>query len=327
MTSDLEYIRSYEASVDNLAKGSFSKRDVVFALTGWLQLIEDFGGVTPEEAVSRRTVWSFSNGYLLVVPHLNAPVLQHLKKPLRLDEPAPLPEDHMVNWDGAPSVDGYRYTGGGGHQFMDPDSLSDLIERLTVEWGEPKVLIPWKKTWMDEISSDGPEESFKSFPNYLAIYRFAVMFSSGKFKKVSPWSLVFIEPDEYMPKRCHYKEFRHLLEEVKKRRIANVQFDVWNDEISDEAIELIRAGKDKYSKLPIIWIPKWTADHYIGDGCIYTQIEVDDPEVEKKIIQLANELELDLTYQASNWSLEDTLEDESWEPTGIIEAESEIWGT
>jgi hypothetical protein len=323
MTVDHKYVKAYEASVQNLAKGTSSTRDFVFASTGWLQLLEDAGGVTPEEAVSRRTVWSFPKGHLLVVSHINAPVLVNIKKEFSMDAPTPLSEVEMESWEPSPSVNGYRYAAEGPDQFPDSDTLLAIIEKLTAELGEPKLLIPWKKTWIDEFASDYDEESFENQPGYLAIYRFAVMFSSGKFKKASPWVLEFIEPDDYMPKWCHYKQFRQLLEEVKKRKIANVQFDVWSDEISEEAIEEIRAGKDKYSKLPIIWIPKWTADHYIGDGCIYTEIEVEDPVVEKKILELANELKLDLTYQDGNWALE-TIEDESWEPTGIIEAQSEL---
>jgi len=322
---DPEYIKSYEACIEKLSKGKPSKTEVVFAATGWLQLLEDSGGVTPEEAVSRRTVWSFSNGYQLVVPHINAPVLVDIKKEYKYGH-KPLPEEDMVDWTGAPSANGFRFTREDGHQFMDPGSLVSLIEKLTGQWGEPKLLIPWKKTWIDQWVADYDEESFEHVPNYLAIYRFAVAVSEGKLKKASPWALKVIEADEYMPKWCHYKQFRQLLEEVKKRRIANVQFDVWEDEISEDAIQEIRAGKDKYSQLPVIWIPKWTADHYLGDGCISTEIRVDDPEVEKKIIQLANELKLDLTYQDPAWSLEDTIEDDSWEPTGIMTAESEPWG-
>jgi len=321
---DPEYIKSYEACVEKLSKGTPTKTDIVFATTGWLQLLEDSGGVTPEEAVSRRTVWSFSNGYQLVVPHINAPVLVDTKKEFSMDRPIPLAEEEMESWKPSPSVNGYRYEAGGLDQFPDSYSLLEIIKKLTAQWGEPKLLIPWKKTWVDDWVSDYDEESFEHSPHYLAIFRFAVAVSEGKLKKASPWDLKIIEADECMPKWCHYKQFRQLLEEVKKRKIANVQFDVWADEISEEAIEEIRAGKDKYSKLPIIWIPKWTANHYLGDGCIYTEIEVDDPEVEKNIIQLANELKLDLTYQDPNWSLEDTIENESWEPTGIIEAASEL---
>lgn len=185
--------------------------------------------------------------------------------------------------------------------------------------------MPWTKTWVDQWVADYDEESFKHQPHNLAIYRFAVAVSEGRLENASPWALKAIEADDYMPQWCHYKQFRQLLAEVEKRKIANVQFDVWEDEISDGVVEESGVGKGAISKLPVIWIPKWTADHYLGDGCVSTEIKVDDPEIEKKIIQLANELELDFTYQDPNWSLE-CIEDESWQPSGVITAHSEPWG-
>jgi len=311
---------SFIACVEKLRDGSASPSDIVEATTQWIDVIEnDTIGELIDEQVSKRTSWLFPNNLLLVVCKFFGPTIVHYDNALRMDTPAPLPEEIQNEWRVSLPANGW-YQKDSAEHFPKPNDIFELIQTMTQLHGTPKLVIPWINTWAKDAVDNGEDYWAGDLFRKAAQDMFAIAINGG-IGVQSPWEIEFTSERTYLPKDCHFMQLMNLLHEIQHRKIALVGLDVYRDYFNDdETNEYLRTENPEAAHLPIIYLAKFS-NWLFGNGWIQEGIIlVGDAEVEKEIYKLVEELEFDFSLP---WSPEDVLEGDSWQPDEVLTVTSE----
>jgi hypothetical protein len=279
-------------------------------------------------AVSRRTAWLFPNGYLLVIVHSFGPHITYLHEMISWDSLPPVPEGLQNEWKVENYANGWRPSSDP-HEFPPTDSILEILEVMTEVNGEPKLIVPWRETWAQGIAAEGDDyftgNSFQDRdvdPERQSVQDMFKCVLDGGLERQSPWKVEFTNSEEYMPKFCSYMELIKFLDELERQKLAIVVRNVFSDYTKEEHAEEIRAENSDRGQLPIVWVPSdYASNTYFGNGWVNELvIYVDNPELEKNMYILADEMDLSLFPK---WTAEE-VEREDWEAGGIFEIVSDF---
>ena len=318
----------FVTSVKNLESQTASKKDLIEALTQWQPLVAgEYESGDMSFAVSRRTSWLFPNGYVLVISHSFGPHIAHLDEMISWDSMPPVPEVSKKNWKVENYANGWR-PNNEPHEFPNTDVIINLLEALTEINGNPKLIIPWRDTWAQDIVDEGDE--YLDFPfedSEIDSVRQAVqdMFKivlAGKIDSQSPWEVEYTDGEAFLPRFCGYMELVKFLDEIEKQELAIVARNVSVDYTKEKDAREIRAVNPQRAHLPIIWVPNdWAILTYFGNGWVNKLvIFVDDPELEKRMYILAEEMELSLYPR---WAADEVAAD-GWKAEGSFQVGSDF---
>ena len=317
----------FVSSVKNLGSLTASTKDLIEALTQWQPLLAgEYEGGDMSFAVSRRTSWLFPNGYILVISHSFGPHISHVDELIVWDSTPPVPEESKKNWKVENYANGWRPKNEP-HEFPNTDVMLDLLEAMTEINGNPKLIIPWRDTWAQDIVDEGdyyldPFEDSEIDPVRQAVQDMFKSVLAGKIDSQSPWEVEFTDGEAYLPSFCGYMELVKFLDEIEKQELAIVVRNVSVDYTKERDAEKIRAGNPQRAHLPIIWVPNdWAILTYFGNGWVNELvIYVADPELEKRMYILVEEMELTLYPR---WAADEVAAD-GWKAVGSFQIGSDF---
>lgn len=318
------------ASVKALLTSSATTGDVVEATTRWQQLVSsDPAGADMDYAVSRRTAWLFPNGYLLVIAPSFGPTISYLDDMISWDSIAPLPEELQGAWKSENYANGWR-TIQDPQVFPRTEAILEILENLTSVNGKPRLVIPWRDSWAADVVDEG-DDYFTSEassqgeavdPVLRSVQEMFRAVLGGQLEGQSPWEVEFSSPEAYLPRFCSYMEYKKFLDEIENRQLAIVVRNVWTDYTREENAQEIRANHPQFANLPIVWALKdYSLTTFYGNGWVNDALMyVFEPELEKNLYILAEEMDLSLTPK---WGA-DEVDDEEWEAEGLFQIGSDF---
>ena len=325
-SSEFQFIES----VERMGSQTAGKLDIVSALTQFQpHMIGDFLDADVKWPISLRTAWVFPNGYVLVVTPNFGPTISRLSDEIvSWDDPAPVPHNLQSDWKVESFANGWRLWDGV-RDFPSAEKVLSLIEVMTEVNGEPSIVIPWRETWASDALNEGQDFFLNDYadPNSVDPLRKAIhsMFYSvveGDLERQSPWRVEFVGAEDFLPSLCGYSDLKKFLAEVESQELAIVVRDVSISETTDSHAEQVKARNPESSHLPVIWILKDDAMlTYSGNGWVNDlDIKVTDPQLEKSLYLLADEMSLSLY---TKWEPEE-VEDEEWEASGFFRIGSDF---
>jgi hypothetical protein len=317
----------FVSSVKNLGNLTASTKELIEALTQWQPLVGEYEAGDMSFAVSRRTSWLFPNGYVLVISHSFGPHISHVDELIVWDSTPPVPEDSKKNWKVENYANGWRPKSEP-REFPNTDVILDLLEAMTEINGNPKLIIPWRETWAQDLVDEGddffdsPFEDSEIDPVRRAVQDMFKSVLAGKVDSQSPWEVEFTDGEAYLPSFCGYMELVKFLDEIEKQELAIVVRNVSVDYTKEKDAKEIRAENPKRAHLPIIWVPNdWAMLTYFGNGWVNELvIYVADPELEKRMYILVEEMELSLYPR---WEA-DEVEADGWKAVGSFQIGSDF---
>lgn len=263
--------------------------EVVEAVTGWLNthLTEYTEGSS--EGASRRVVWLFDNGWMLVIGNGMYPLITHLEKELFVNDKLPV-ELKESDWLFEPATNGWEWWG---HDAT-AEEILDLINKFSKDFGTPKLILPFESRIMN--AEDYTEEEYveyldegtEKYDVSKTFYHFLKFINNKDFNRVSPWEVVVCYEDEYMPYYCDYNRFFRMTQELEEKgwlviidehcaacASGSRKYAYENDPKMKSAPEFMTWGQNSQSS----WMP---------DGKIYSQQWIEDEEHIKQLIEIAD---------------------------------------
>ena len=323
-------IYNYISSVSALENGVATRRELVEAITQWQMAVNsDYEGHEMSFPMAQRTVWLFPNNFTFIISSSSAPNISILNEMISWDSAAPVPEAQQDDWHPESFVNGWRLKNEP-FEFRDTDFILETLDALIEVNGTPKLIIPWRDSWGE--SAIGEEEEYYTDwqpprdinPLRKAIQDMFKAVANGLLEKQSPWEVEFTHEEAYLSDECSYIHFKRFLDEIENRKMAIVVRNVWTDFMrnEDDFARVRKEHPNSPADMPIVWVPKnWAINTYRPNGWVYgAVIYVDQPELEKQMYILADEMELSLYPR---WAPEE-VEDEEWEAEGIFKIQSDI---
>lgn len=185
---------------------------IVEALIGWLntEITEYTEG--SYEAVARRAVWVFPNGYMLTVGTSINPTIAKIETPVSADDAVPFECMDESKWYYEKSVNGWTRIEG-----LEPKDLSEFISLLTEEVGKPYLGLPWRNT-VDNIAdgnyelewfAEPEDEKYELYKSQIELLNIFTVEDSSILKNI-PWEVKLGYEDDFMSEYCDYYRFGRL---------------------------------------------------------------------------------------------------------------------
>lgn len=262
--------------------------EVVEAVTGWLNthITEYTEGAA--EGASRRVVWLYDNGWMLVVGNGMYPLITHLEKELTINNKIPIKVKNS-DWVFETATNGWEWWG---HDATSEEIL-ELINKLGKHFGTPKLVLPLESRIMNVQDEDEDsyieylDEDSENYEISKTFYRFMNFIADKDFDRVSPWEVIICYEDEYMPEYCDYNRFFRMTSELEELG--------WMV-IIDEHCAACASGTRKYlyeSNPEFKDAPEFltwgqnSQSSWMPDGKIFTEQWLDDENHIKQLIEVA----------------------------------------
>lgn len=311
---------TWDENLDKVKNGTATKVEFIDAITHWLgtEIAESTEGMY--EAVSRRVVWVFPDGYALAVGTNFNPVFYHLSEELSRQSQLPLPQSLQEGWNYYPQTNGWGYDKCA-RVFPSAEEILRLVELFAKTHGEPKVILPWGYSWTESIV-DQQEDYYEWYADDSeegevnireTMLHLATAITDGTLSKASPWE--FIATDDEEDGLSHYSDFakfQRFIARISNEKLAILDLDQHCAGCSSGTYEY--AVKDDPELEGKEIFRTWgqnSENMWLGDGSIYVDAYMDNGEVEKQLKVIAEEEGLNMD-----------LEDEEWEPSGSFYYES-----
>lgn len=209
---------SWIKSVDALAKGRVSQAsrlrgfNAVSALTGWHESVVAEYTEGSGEAVARRTVWVFPNGFSLTLGTSIKPSIACLDAEIFEDAGSVLPFECMDenNWLWNYGLNGWQRL----NDFSVAEA-AEFIECLTAEAGVPFLGLPWQHV-LDMIEDDCYQledlaepgsENFEVYRAYIELMNCFMRSRIEGTQKLIPWEIRLGYEDDFLSPYCDYVKF------------------------------------------------------------------------------------------------------------------------
>jgi hypothetical protein len=330
-------MNNWTSDLDQVLSGSGSRKEFVGVISSWLWTFMADEPATFDEAISRRVAWKFPDGLVFSVGSNMHPSLYSLVDPAGPEGEsfAPVGEDDVEFWAWSAVVGGWILKIERDIDLEASEILS-VLDRLTEIHGVPSLVIAWKDSWAKRFSDDAlehyedssitAEQEAQYFPglraarksSVLAMHKLAKFVVEEKLQEVSPWEIIFVEPEELISEWSDYGFFKKFVAAAKDRKIANFVFD-YVDGVSGGSDSTQVMNREE-EVLPLVPLSREKAgESFFGNGSICVEMDTTASEaLEQKLLVLGEEFYLDLSdhYDSDN---------EEWEPTGQITIESDLW--
>jgi hypothetical protein len=308
---------SWAKNLKKVKTGKATKVEFVDAITHWMGTEVAASTEGMGEAVSRRAVWLFPDGYALAVGANFDPVFYHLSKELPVGSMIPLPQSRKKNWLFASRINGWTYSGVGGRFPKAAETLA-LVDLFSANHGEPKLLLPWAFHWVESITEQGEDyydwdESEDGVNKRKIMSSLATAIEDGSVAEACPWEFLLGSEEDGISHHSDFSKFQRFIEKVEEAKIAILDLDqhcaacsngTYEDAVASDP-EL--AGKEVF----LTWGQN-SEGKWLGDGSVYMESGyIDNPEFERQLKQLAQDEGLDMG-----------LDDKNWEPSGSFAFES-----
>lgn len=278
--------------------------EVVEAVTGWFgtYLTEYTEGSS--EGAARRTVWLYDNGWMLVIGDGMYPLITHLTDELNTSSQIPI-KVTKSQWVFEKSTNGWEWW----QHNASPEEILALINALSKKFGEPKLLLPLGYK-MNQVEDESEKEYLEYFHRDTDAYKLSKAFyhlltfiNKGEFAKISPWEVMVIGEDDYMPYHCDYNRFFRMTDElVDKDWLVIIDEHCAACASGTRQVEKEQNPKLKHAPEFLTWGQN-SQTSWMPDGKIFFQQWLDDEDEIKQLIEISSKHGLDiddnLIYESS----------------------------
>lgn len=298
--------QSWSANLKRVLGGTATRVQFVDAITHWFktEIAESTEGMW--EAVSRRVVWQFPDGHMFAVGTGFSPVLYHFRNQITASSKFPLDSLDKSVWEFSSMSNGWAH-----RQFNDlpsSEEIVELVDLISAEFGEPSLLLPWGPHWTESIVDD--EESYyedfedeDSENNYRTMFELASAIVNGEIKAQSPWALEFASDEgEGLSLHSDFHKFQKFAARIFKDKLVILNLDehcaACGSGVYEDAVARDPDLKGKAIFRTWGQNSEW---RWLGNGGINVEAQIESPELEKQLKEIAEEIGLDMGLSSENW--------------------------
>lgn len=262
----------------------------VTAFRGWLdtEVTEYTEGAY--EAVSRRIVWLYPDGYSLTVGSEETFVLSNIDKEMQPNFKNPIPKGYNTkDWTFSKHINGWS-----NHKNIDDKALTQFINDLSNLHGAPKMILPWE-SWIEQTTDDDEylsywEDKDESLVIRKAFYDLMCMLNNDKLSNLSPWKVIICEGDAYFSEYSDYSRFVELTSALEETGEWMVVLDEHCAACMSGTRKWMVEENPKLATAPefVTWGQN-SQTAWLPDGTFYADVWIDDFESEKFVKNLANQ--------------------------------------
>jgi hypothetical protein len=301
-------MNSWAENLDKVKAGTATRVEFVDAITHWLgtQIAESTEGMY--EAVSRRVVWIFPDNYALAVGTNFNPVFYHLTEELTEISSSPLPQGLQKGWHFYSKSNGWGKIDNGG-VFPTAESILNLVELFTKTHGEPRVILPWGYIWTDSIVEQSDEDDWNTDEDQPeeediqeTMFHLATATTDGSLIGTSPWELEVTDEVEGLSYYSDFSKFQRFIKKISESKLAILDLDQHCAGCTPGTYE--NAVKDDPELEGKAIFRTWgqnSENMWLGDGSICVEAWIDDAEIEKQLMRVAEEVGLVKRIDVENW--------------------------
>jgi hypothetical protein len=291
---------SWPSDVEKVKEGKASNIEYINAITYWLSTDIPQSTEGMYEAISRRVVWVFPNGYAFAVGTNFNPVFYHLSKKVQQSDLLPF-DDFNSDWRYAPQANGWQYNGNG-NNFLPADKIANFVEIFTTKYGVPQLTLPWDSSWVEQIVDQGEDyyyewdddDAEESINLRLTMYQLAELANNGVLVNHSPWKTSIADEEAELSEHSDYMKFRKLVALIEEHKLAILDLDQHCSGCGGGTYEYAVKYDPELEGKPIF--RTWSQNSewmWRGDGSIYLEVYMPDENSEKEIKKLAVEIGFD----------------------------------
>lgn len=308
-------------NVIKVENGTSNKTEFTDAVTHWLGTEVAQFTEGRWEPVARRVVWLFNGGYALSVGTAYSPTFYHLTDLISESDQMPIPQSMQTNWVYTHHANGWRYESGSGSELPSAETIIKLLEMFSKHLGTPSILLPWGYIWTESILDQG-EDYYLDWEddveegednNHKTMVKMLGLLKDGTLEKASPWEFRFSEDEEAgLSKHCDFMRFERFTKRLSDEKIAVVDLDQHCAGCASGVYEYAVKEDPELEGKEIFRTWGQNSEYcWLGDGAIFFQTYLNDPEGERQIKEAA---EAEGLYTG--------VYEEDWEATGEFEYQS-----
>lgn len=298
-------------NLDKTLAGEPSPAEFIGAVSGWLHTDIPEYTEGSYEAVSRRIVWEFPDGYAYVVGWGFPPTIYHMSELLTKESKFPLPQSMSQGWEFRVHANGWVNTDE--ENIWTPASVLSWVEKLASAHGQPKIIFPWGYAWNENVVDQAEdyyeydEEKYEDTPELnprKLMFRMVTAIGEGKIAAASPWETHFGEEDEGMSYYSDWSRFYRVVRAIEDQKLMIVNLDEHCAACNSGTYEwAVKDDPEMEGENIFLTWGQNSQGSWLGNGFISTEVYFSDEDDERAVIKLA-----------IAEGLEE--EDEDWEPVG-----------
>jgi hypothetical protein len=306
-------------SLEKVKLGTANKAESIHAVTQWLYTDVASSTEGMYEAVSRRVVWLYPDGYALAVGTSIKPVFYNTLEKIEPGTTIPLPQSLQSQWGWHNPSNGWKYLPNSSEDIS-PSDLETLVETFSKTHGTPDLVLPWGYIWTESVIDQG-EDYYDWYADDLeegeenaheVMFHLATALMDGTLAANSPWKIVPLDEDAALPYYSDFSKFQRFINRVGEEKLAILDLDQHCAGCSSGTYEYaVKADPELEGKEIFRTWGQNSEYAWLGDGSIYVEAWINDEATERALKQIATEEGLDMD-----------LDDEEWAPTGSFEYES-----